>query len=84
MTHEELLKEPEYPITKCQIDLFRLVIDYMVDTGLSIEELSEKTKVTKNSIRALLKGDDICWNINQMCYFANQLGYQMTIKFEKV
>lgn len=57
ITYNELLKTPEYWITKIQLDLYTMMNKYMESNNLSRTDLAKKLGVTKGYISQVLNGD---------------------------
>lgn len=57
ITYNELLKTPEYWITKIQLELYTMMNKYMESNNLSRSDLAKKLGVTKGYISQVLNGD---------------------------
>lgn len=83
MTHEELLNTPEYTITFIELKVFNIVTEYMNTTGMNVDELANKTEMSKTFINNILKGE-VCVSFHTLIYFLNKIGYKTTITFDKI
>lgn len=57
MTHEELVRTPEYWTAKIQIDLYNRVEQYLTDNNLNRTEFANKIGVTKGYVSQILNGE---------------------------
>ncbi len=57
ITYQELLQTPEYWTTRIQLDLYRVIADYMDVKHLNRVNLATKLGVTKGYISQVLNGD---------------------------
>jgi transcriptional regulator with XRE-family HTH domain len=54
---EDILARPTYWLTETQLDLARLVSDYLAREGMSVEELVVKSDTSFHHVNRLLRGD---------------------------
>ena len=57
MTREELLRSNEYWKLEIQMELFRIISEYMESNNLNRTQLADKLGVTKGYISQILNGD---------------------------
>ncbi|NLE62945.1 MAG: helix-turn-helix transcriptional regulator [Bacteroidales bacterium] len=83
MNREELLKSPEYWISKIQIELFNELEQYMKKNNLNRTKLAEKLGVTKGYITQVLNGD-FDHRLSKLVELSLAIGLVPNVKFEKV
>ena len=57
ITYQELLTTPEYWTTRIQIDLYRVIDEYLESNHLTRKELAAKLGVTKGYVSQVMSGD---------------------------
>ena len=57
ITYQELLTTPEYWTTRIQLELYRIINDYINNNHLTRTELANKLGVTKGYVSQVLSGD---------------------------
>lgn len=57
LSKEELLKHPNYLLTKYQLEIYRQVVKYMQEKGLSKTDLAKQMQVSNPYISQILNGN---------------------------
>lgn len=83
MKREDLLKSPEYWLTKWQCELFRHIKEYQTNNSLTEDELAEKCGVTRSCICDVLKGE-FNSNLGKLIRISLAIGKIPVIQFKNL
>lgn len=83
MTHEELLKTPEYWTNKIQIELYQKVEQYLEENNITRTELAKRLGVSKGYVSQVLNGD-YDHRISKFVELALFVGYKPQINWEPI
>lgn len=83
MTHEELLKTPEFWTSKIQIELYQKVEQYIEENNITRTELAKRLGVSKGYISQILNGD-YDHRISKFVELSLFVGYKPQIYWESI
>jgi transcriptional regulator with XRE-family HTH domain len=81
MTRKKLLSSPEYWILEIQMQLYKIINDFMENNNINRTQLADKLGVTKGYISQILNGD-FDHRISKLVELALSVGKVPRIKFE--
>ena len=83
LSKDELLKHPNYLLTKYQLEIYRQVINYMQEKGLSKTDLAKQMQVSSPYISQILNGN-FNYTLKKLIEIGLSIGQVPELKFTPI